>query len=103
MRVYIWRRLHELELHGIDSELTCEVTVDATRHEAGIREDSTVSRLAAVMPAFEVAFHLVAGRVRFQERNTIEQPGDVTHATFQGCVGDVLQHVGADDQIEPAT
>src|SRR5688500_7341467 len=102
MRVYS-RRLYELEVDRIDSELTREIAVDATCHEPGIGEDAPVLGLAAVVPPFQVAFHVVTGRVRFQERDTVQEAGEVTHATFQGCVGHVLQDVGAYDQIEPAT
>src|SRR3954452_7569154 len=55
------------------------------------------------MPALEVALHVVAGRVRLQESNAVDQSGDVTCATLQLGIGDVLEHVGAHHEVVAAS
>src|SRR6478735_1441207 len=92
-------RSHELELHSVDRELAGEVTVHAGGDEAGIGEDPAVLRLASRVPPFQVAFHLVPGRVGFQKCHTMDQSGDVTHATLERGIGDVLEHIGADHEV----
>ncbi len=75
--------------------------MEPARDETGVGEDAPVLGLAPVMPALEVAFHVVPGRVRFQKGHAAQESGNVTDAPLQGCVADVLQHVRADDEIEP--
>jgi len=94
------RGLHQLQLYCVDSKLMSQITVDSARHQAGIRKDAAVLRLASGVPSLEVAFHVVAGGVGFEERDTAEQTGDVADSTLQRGVSDVLEHVGTDDQVE---
>src|SRR5919112_3787198 len=99
MRVSPQGRSHQLQLYGVGSELTREVTVDPTGYQPGISEDPAVLRLTAMVPSVEVSLHVVARGVGLQKRDACEETGDVTQATFHRQVGHVLENVGADDQV----
>src|SRR5689334_10007615 len=99
MRVDYAGESDQLEFHCVDSELTSQVTVHPAGNQAGVGEDPAVLGLAARVPTFQVAFHLIPGRVGFQKSNTMDQSGDVTHTTLEGAIGDVLEHVRADDEV----
>ena len=71
-------------------------------HETGRGKDATILRLAARMPAGQIALHFITRRVRLQESHPVKQRGDVSYATVESGIWNILDDVRAHDEVIPA-
>src|SRR6185437_15672875 len=68
--------------------------------ESGVPKHTLIPRRTALVPSIAIAFHLVLGREGLDVGDTPQPGPDGRESTFDLGGGDVLEHVGADDEIE---
>src|SRR6185312_7037729 len=77
-----------------------EIAMRPARQQAGCRKPAQVPRRGARDKAIAVTDDVIVGREYFQERNALEHVRDTFQAGADLRRLQVMQHVGAYDQVE---
>src|SRR5688500_2388364 len=74
-------------------------TVEAAVRQPGVAKEPGDDALRPIDPPVTIPFHSILGREGLEVSHAAGQPADLDEAAPEIVVSDVLNHVGADDQV----